>query len=99
MLWHLQCHRHRLLRLVAAARLQYNFKHPDGLPQPTPPTEASDVRYGAKRFPDQSDAGSWPGGAGTDAKQSGEQGEPLLNEPLMTPFGKEDTQNAMGVMK
>eukprot|EP00944_MAST-04C_sp_MAST-4C-sp1_P010880 g10880.t1 len=72
---------------------------PDVLPQPTPPTEASDVRYGAKRFPDQSDAGSWPGGAGTDAKQSGEQGEPLLNEPLMTPFGKEDTQNAMGVMK
>ena len=72
---------------------------PDVLPQPTPPTEASDVRYGAKRFPDQSDAGSWPGGAGTDARQSGEQGEPLLNEPLMTPFGKEDTQNAMGVMK
>jgi hypothetical protein len=72
---------------------------PDVLPQPTPPTEATDVRYGAKRFPDQSDAGSWAGGANTEAKSNGDEGEPLLNEPLMTPFGREDTQNVAGVMK
>jgi hypothetical protein len=72
---------------------------PDVLPQPTPPTEATDVRYGVKRFPDQSDAGSWAGGANTEAKSNGDEGEPLLNEPLMTPFGREDTQNAAGVMK
>lgn len=72
---------------------------PDVLPQPTPPTEATDVRYGAKRFPDQGDAGSWAGGANTEAKSNGDEGEPLLNEPLMTPFGREDTQNAAGVMK
>merc|ERR1711871_770997 len=72
---------------------------PDVLPQPTPPTEATDVRYGVKRFPDQSDAGSWSGGANTEPKNNGEQGEPLLNEPLMTPFGNADTQNAAGVMK
>ena len=72
---------------------------PDVLPQPTPPTDATDVRYGAKRFPDQSDAGSWAGGASTESKNNGEEGEPLLNEPLQTPFGIEDTQNAHGEMK
>ena len=72
---------------------------PDVLPQPTPPTDATDVRYGVKRFPDQSDAGSWAGGASTESKNNGEEGEPLLNEPLQTPFGIEDTQNAHGEMK
>jgi hypothetical protein len=64
---------------------------PDVLPQPTPPTAATDARWGVKGFPTQNDAGlaTVPG---TEARRSQETpSEPLLNEPLMVPFGRENT--------
>lgn len=67
---------------------------PDVLPQPTPSTDPSDVRFGNKRFPDQADAAGWQGNAA--AHNPEEQGEPILNEPLMTPLSKPDTMEANG---
>ena len=67
---------------------------PDVLPQPTPSTDPSDVRFGNKRFPDQADAAGWQGNAASHSPE--EQGEPILNEPLMTPLSKPDTMEASG---
>merc|ERR1711968_156467 len=60
---------------------------PDVLPQAPPPTHASDAR-----FPTQSDASTWNGGAGAKESSKEREGEPLLKPtPQMTPFGKDDT--------
>ena len=64
---------------------------PDVLPQAPPPTHASDARY-----PTQSDAHTWDGGHGTEKVNKESEGEPLIKSPQMTPFGKDDTMNAMG---
>jgi hypothetical protein len=66
---------------------------PDVLPQPTPPTLATDARWGVKSFPTQSDAGDATVPS-TEARHSqNTPSEPLQNEPLMMPFGRENTIN------
>ena len=61
---------------------------PDVLPQPTPPVMATDARWGTKQFPTQSDAGvpSLQSRTSQDPPS-----EPLQNEPLMTPYSRDNT--------
>ena len=64
---------------------------PDVLPQPTPPVMATDARWGTKQFPTQNDAGE-TAVPGTEARTSQDpMSEPLQNEPLMTPFSRDNT--------
>ena len=66
---------------------------PDVLPQPTPPVMATDARWGVKSFPTQNDAGGATVPSTESRKSQETPSEPLLNEPLMLPLGRDNTMN------